>query len=323
MKKIFLILFAIIIFTSSFAQFKQGTLISDAKYYKRIEDNAKSLALFKDAFKTPSKISDDYYYAVKVALLNKDKDLAFKWLNDYSKIDNYRSLDDIKSDTVLFELHDDPKWAEFLKELIQQNNQREKNYKQDLKKVLDQIYFDDQDIRIKYVNEMNKHNADTVKLDSMMQIIIKVDSINLKKVSAILDKYGWLTNSEVGEKANTSLFGVIQHADLKTQLKYRSLIEKAFKEGNLPTDLYAEFEDRVKYRETKEQIYGTQYAWIPNSNETFILPLIDPDNVDKRRLEIGLGHFAYYLQTSFGMNWNIDDYKNNLSLYKKWSLNIE
>lgn len=323
MEKIFLLLFAITILTRSSAQLKQGTLISDAKYYKGVNNYAKSFVLFKEALKTPSKISDDYYYAVKVALLNNDKGLAFKWLDDYTKIDNYRSLDDIKSDSTLLKLHANSKWKEFLKELIKRNNQREKNYNQELKKELDQIYFDDQDIRIKYVNEMNKPKADTAKLDSMMQIMIKVDSINIKKVAAVLDKYGWLTNSEVGEKANTSLFGVIQHADLKTQLKYRPLIEKAFKEGNLPTDLYVEFEDRVKYRETKEQIYGTQYGWKPNSNETFILPLIDPDNVDKRRLKIGLGHFAYYLQSSLHLKWSIEDYKKNLPLYRTWSLNIE
>ena len=321
-KKTILLLFTSTILTGAFAQLKQGTLIDDAKYYKRINDYAKSLVLFKEAFKTPAKASDDYYYAVKVALLNNNEDLAFKWLNDYNKIDSYRSIDEIKSDSSLLRLHSNPKWNEFLKQLTERNNEREQKYNQSLKKQLDQIYFDDQDIRIKYVNEMNKANSDTMKLDSMMQIMVKVDSINVKKVTAILDKYGWLTNSEVGEKANTSLFGVIQHADLKTQQKYRPLLEKAFKEGNLPRDLYAEFEDRLKYRETKEQIYGTQYGWKPNSKETFILPLIDPDNIDKRRLAIGLGHFASYLQI-FDMTWNVDDYKKNLPIYRQWSLNIE
>ena len=322
MQKVFLIFFTLIIIISCYGQVKQGTLIDDGKYYKRINNYTKSLELFKEALKTSSKISDDYYYAVKVAVLNNNEALAFKWLNDYTQIDNYRSIDDIKTDSSLLKLHANKKWAQFLEELTKRNNQREKKYNQPLKKELDQIYFDDQDIRIKYVAEMNKPNADTLLLDSMMKIMVEVDSINIKRVSAILNNYGWLTSSEVGEKANTSLFGVIQHADLKTQQKYLSLIEKAFKQGNLPTDLYAKFEDRVKYRETKEQIYGTQYGWKPNSNETFVLPLIDPDNVDRRKLEIGLGHFAYYLQ-SLGITWDIAEYKNNLPQYKKWSLIID
>jgi hypothetical protein len=322
MKKTLLLLFVLIILNNVFAQFKQGTLIDDAKYHKRIKNYSKSFELFKEALSKPSNVSDDYYYAVKVALLNKDEDFAFKWLNDYTKIDSYRSIDEIKADSSLFKLHNNQKWEEFLKELTKQNSYREQKYNQVLKKELDQIYFDDQDIRIKYVNEMENPNTDTSKLDSMMKIMIKVDSINLRKITTILDKYGWLKSSEVGEKANTSIFGVIQHADLKTQQKYRPLLEKAFNEGNLPRNYYAQFEDRLKYRETKEQIYGTQYGTKPNSKEIFILPLIDPDNVDKRRLAIGLGHIDSYLQI-FGMKWNLNDYKQNLQLYKVWSLRIE
>src|SRR5690349_2095165 len=113
-EKTVLLIFTTAILTSSFGQLKQGTLIDDAKYYKRINDYAKSLASFKEAFKTPAKASDDYYYAVKVALLNNNEDLAFKWLNDYTKIDSYRSIDEIKSDSSLFRLHANPKWEEFL-----------------------------------------------------------------------------------------------------------------------------------------------------------------------------------------------------------------
>jgi hypothetical protein len=322
MRKIFLLLFSLFNLISVFSQFKQGTLIDDAKYYKRTKNYSKSFALFKEALKKPSKVSDDYYYAVKVALLNRDEDMAFIWLNDYTKIDSYRSIDEIKEDSSLLKLHNNPKWVEFLNELSKQNNLREQKYNQTLKKELDQIYFDDQDIRIKYVKEMENPNTDTSKLDSMMKIMIKLDSINLKKVTKILDEYGWLTNSEIGEKANTSLFGVLQHADMKTQQKFRPLLEKAFNEGHLPRNYYAQFVDRLKYRETKEQIYGTQYGTKPNSKEIFILPLIDPDNIDERRLLIGLGHFSSYLQM-FDMIWNVEDYKNNLQLYKQWSLTIQ
>jgi len=41
----------------------------------------------------------------------------------------------------------------------------------------------------------------------------EVDSINLAKVKAILEKYGWLGPQDIGRKANLALFLVIQHAD--------------------------------------------------------------------------------------------------------------
>lgn len=114
----------------------------------------------------------------------------------------------------------------------------------------------------------------------------------------------------------------MQHADLKTQQKYYLLVEKAFNERNLPAFLYSQFIDRVRLREGKKQLYGNQYAWKPNSNEMYILPLIDPDNIDKRRLKIRLGHFAYFLQGQ-GMTWDVEDYKKNLPLYEKWSSEVQ
>lgn len=319
--KILFLVIATLYIQLSLAQLKPGTLIDDARYFKRTMIYPRSLELFKKALKDRWNISDDYYYAVKVALLNDNKLLAFQWLDDYTKIDSYRSMEDITSDSALFILHSDSRWSDFLSNLENRNKQREERYNQQLKKELDQLYFDDQDVRIKYIEASKKSGPTNRVLDSLMKRMVIIDSINIIKVSSILDKYGWLKSSEVGEKGNTALFGVLQHADLKTQQKYYPLVEKAFKEGNISALLYSEFVDRVRLREGKKQLYGMQYGYKPNSNEFFILPLIDPDNIDKRRLEIGLGHFSYFLQGQ-GMVWDIEEYKKNLPLYEKWSAKI-
>ena len=255
MAKNFIIIITILFVQTSIAQVKQGTLIDDAKYFKRIHQYKKSLALFQQALQTQSNISDDYYYAVNVALLNKNTRLAFQWLNDYAKIDNYRCIKDITSDSDLSVLHFDKRWKDFILNLENRNLQREATYDQTLKKELDQLYFDDQDIRIKYLDAFDKLGPKNKILDSLTNQMAIIDSINLIKVSDILDKHGWLKSSEVGEKGNTALFGVIQHADLKTQQKYDPLIEKAFREGDMPAILYSEFIDRVRLREGSKQLY--------------------------------------------------------------------
>src|SRR5436190_12861202 len=51
-----------------------------------------------------------------------------------------------------------------------------------------------------------------------------IDSTNLAKVSSIIDKHGWLGKSQIGNRANYTLWLVIQHADLKTQEKYLPLM---------------------------------------------------------------------------------------------------
>jgi hypothetical protein len=327
MKKVILIvlfnLFALLLF----AQVKQGTLIDDAHYFKRMGDYAKSLELLKQAFKSKCHISDEYYYAVKVALLNNNDHLAFKWLNDYTKIDSYRSVNEIATDSAFLKLHSDVRWNTFLSMLQKRNNQREKRYNKQLKKELDQLYFDDQDIRIKYVAAYKEYGpvkkSEPVHpiLDSLMNVMVQVDSINLIKVSNFLNTYGWPKISEVGERGNTALFGALQHAPLKTQQKYYSFLEKAFKEGRLPALLYSEFVDRVLLREGKKQLYGNQYSYKPNSMNLYVQPLVDPENVDERRLQIGLGHFAYFLQGQ-GLTWDVEEYKRNMPQYEKWSATV-
>lgn len=56
-------------------------------------------------------------------------------------------------------------------------------------------------------------------------IIIKNDSVNLKKVSNIIDKHGYPEKSFVGEPTNKTVWYVIQHSNKIG--KYLPLIKKA------------------------------------------------------------------------------------------------
>lgn len=44
------------------------------------------------------------------------------------------------------------------------------------------------------------------------------------------------------------------------------------------------------------------------TNKNFVLPLDDPDNVDKRRAEVGLDLIADYVK-NWNIIWNIEEYK--------------
>ena len=45
----------------------------------------------------------------------------------------------------------------------------------------------------------------------------------------------------------------------------------------------------------QRQIYGSQIGQDPKTNEMYVLPLDDPDGVDDRRAEVGLGKLQVYL----------------------------
>ncbi|GAB3816702.1 hypothetical protein GCM10028895_12150 [Pontibacter rugosus] len=80
---------------------------------------------------------------------------------------------------------------------------------------------------------LRKHGADSPQMDSLNTRIMAYDEAGLAEVRQILDKYGWLGVSQVGEKANGALFLTIQHAqDNKLREQYFPLLEESAKKGS-------------------------------------------------------------------------------------------
>lgn len=75
-------------------------------------------------------------------------------------------------------------------------------------------------------------------------------------------------------------------------------------------------EDRVALGQGKKQIYGNQIGVFQESGESYVLPLEDPDNVDKRRSEVGLGKLQNYINY-WGLTWSVEEYKKNLPKYEE------
>lgn len=126
------------------------------------------------------------------------------------------------------------------------------------------------------------------------------DSVNLLKVTRILDKYGWLGPDVIGWQGGTALFLVIQHADLKVQEKYLPIMREAVKVGKMNSGSLALLEDRVALRQGKKQIYGSQIE--KNAKGDWVVsPIEDEINVNERRKSVGLEPLEDYVK-----KWNID-----------------
>ena len=150
--------------------------------------------------------------------------------------------------------------------------------------------------------------------------IFENDSITLTKVIKVLDSRGWLGSDIIGNLGNRTLFLAIQHSDLKTQEKYLPLMREAVQKGNASPSNFAYLVDRVALGQGKKQLYGSQLVRDLVTGEHYISPLDDPDNVDMRRTELGLGKLQDYV-SPLGMTWNIEEYKKKLpeieAKYKK------
>jgi hypothetical protein len=186
------------------------------------------------------------------------------------------------------------------------------------KDVIDQLVIIDNDdlkYRIQVQELGEKYGLFSKEVDAVWLLMNKTDSINQVKVKTILDKYGWLGISKIGNQCSSTLYRVIQHSDLNTQEKYLPLIREAVKNKEAkPRDL-ATLEDRVALRQGKKQIYGTQIGQDKKSLKYYVSPLEDPDNVDKRRAQVELEPLSKVLESYFEtwhLKWDVEQYKKDL-----------
>ena len=304
-------LFTFLLLICNFANaqnYKAIIAVADKLYDDKVYD--KSVAKYKEAFAIEQKSTSDCYNAACAAALLGEKKLAMRWLN-LSFDNGWTNINHLSTDTDLTILHGSRKWNKLLADMQKVVDKREANYDKPLQAKLLAIHDDDQIIRNQFIAAQKKYGYQSKQADSLSKIMQYRDSVDLVKIVEILDKYGWVGADKVGGTANQTLFLVIQHSDLKTQQKYLPMMREAVKNKNASGSSLALLEDRVGLGEGKRQVYGSQIGRNNDTQKHFVLPLDDPDNVDKRRAEVGLGPLADYVK-KWDIEWNIEDYKKQL-----------
>lgn len=82
-------------------------------------------------------------------------------------------------------------------------------------------------------------------------------------------------------------------------------MREAVRKGNADASILARLEDIVALEKGEQQIYRSQNGLNLETGENYVLPLIDPDNVDKRRAEVGMGLMQDYA-SFWGMKWDLE-----------------
>ncbi|TQI71297.1 hypothetical protein JM79_2225 [Gramella sp. Hel_I_59] len=188
------------------------------------------------------------------------------------------------------------------------------NQPQNFQSQLDSIWKTDQDIRFGLIKLQQEGKMNSDEMKDLIQQMKKQDSINLYQVENILQD-GW--PDDLNMQGNQTIFLVIQHGDLQTQKEYLPVIEEAVQDNKtFPANL-ALLKDRKALREGKKQIYGSQIFIDSNTGKKYVQPLQIPEEVDKLRAEFGLPSMETYLQQSFQMDWNLEEYYENLPEIEK------
>ena len=180
-----------------------------------------------------------------------------------------------------------------------------------ISRVLDSIHVEDQKYRNALDSIGNKYGWDSEEIRNHWQVISKIDSSNLVVVEEILNSHGWLSAEQVGRTANSTLFLVIQHSNQVVQEKYLPIMRKAVEEGKANSRSLALLEDRVRLGRGELQIYGSQIGTDQETGQMYVLPLTEPEQVNERRLRVGLGPIEDYI-SHWNLEWDVEEYKNNL-----------
>jgi hypothetical protein len=183
---------------------------------------------------------------------------------------------------------------------------------------LDSIYRSDQKYRKQMDSIRKKFGWNSEEMKALTKIGNKEDSLNLIKVSRILDTYGWLGPEVIGEQGNSTLFLVIQHSNQSAQEKYLPLLREAVKNKKARGSSLALMEDRVALGQGKMQMYGSQL--FQDSTGAYVDPIEDVDHLDQRRAAIGLPPMAEYVKR-WKIEWNVETYKKDLPnspAYRHW-----
>lgn len=159
---------------------------------------------------------------------------------------------------------------------------------------LERMLETDQALRQEIWGIVQQHGPSSPEAKEAWKKGAEVDGKNLARLLEMLDTYGWPGTSLVGEKACKGAFLVLQHGDLATQKKYLPLLRAATAAGEIETTALPLLEDRVRLKEGRDQLYGSQLVH-GKDGKPALWPIEDAAHVDERRASVGMPPLAEYL----------------------------
>ncbi len=154
-----------------------------------------------------------------------------------------------------------------------------------LRIVLDNVYERDQRIR-ELMHDPTY--IDSIGMSQHISRMIAIDKENLNIVIPILEKYGWLPQSKIGEKASSAIFYVIQHSRIEFMDKYFWQLDSLAKIGEASRRDAAMMEDRLLMGKGLKQKYGSRATTNLRSEKSLVIwPVRKPEKVDSLRRSVG------------------------------------
>lgn len=189
--------------------------------------------------------------------------------------------------------------------------------KKDLVLILDTIWVNEQTPIRTRDSLIDIYGAESEEAAFYQKIYRENHKENIKKVKTILDTYGWPDSELAGANGNRTICNVLQHADQETREYYIPLMKQAVLDKKLEASLLVRAQDRIATDRGELQIYGGQMKYYPETKSFNVWPIFEPENIDKRRAEIGLGPISEHLMNSFNFVWNLEEQQKRTEQFIK------
>ncbi len=302
MKSLLTILICFLTLTVQAQSFEELIKNGDNLYDK--EEYLESAQEYDKAFAIEEGNASQYYNAACSWALTGDTIQSVKYLNS-SADRGWKNLKHINRDKDLSTLHTSTEWSQVLKKVQANLDEYEKDFDKPLKKKLEQIYVRDQTLRQLYHDAEEKFGRDSEEMTYFWELVSEQDSLNELETIEIIKERGWVGKSLIGGQANTTLWLVIQHAPIETQEKYLPMLKESVLKGESRGSHLALLEDRIQMRNGKPQTYGSQITRDEETGEQVVYEIWDPEFVDQRRKEVGLGPLEDYVKR-WGIEWTVE-----------------
>lgn len=170
---------------------------------------------------------------------------------------------------------------------------------QELQGRIYKMYQMDQECRGQLRSYLN-HELDTneYKRTTIERRILEVDSINSAEIRRITETIGFPGYDRVDTNYSDAFWNLVQHQDKQVELQ-REVLEKMKIEvdrKNASFLYYAYLIDRVNINTGEKQVYGTQMQLNSDSTSYEPKPVIEPEQLNRRRKEAGLIPIEAYIK---------------------------
>ncbi len=168
---------------------------------------------------------------------------------------------------------------------------------QSLASRIDSMTAEDQHFRSILRDARNQPERDEQAFRKSADDVRRIDSINLLKAKAIFAEFGYPGIDLIGSDGSHHFWLIAQHCDTDPgfQEKVLSAMYDQVAKKNADAKDYAYLRDRVSVNQGQLQTYGTQMQINADSTSFEPKPLLEPEKIDERRREVGLGTMENYI----------------------------